>query len=117
MASRVSIGTVAGAADVTGRSTGCLSLKSNIGLLSWPSVSNGCQSVRSAFICDCLSSSESDQGVALCWLTLLASDSLLRAYVSLAVIDIHQCNDRIGWLLLALAAHKFQAWSQRYLGH
>ena len=115
MASKASIGMAAGAAGVTGRSVGCPSLKSDTELLSWLSVSDGCQSVRPASICGCLSSSESDQGVALCWLSLLASDRRLRAYLSFVVVDIRQCNDRAGWLLLALAAHEFQALSQRYL--
>ena len=115
MASRASIGIAAGAAGITGRSVGCPSLKSDTGLLSWLSVSVGCPTVRPASICGCLSSSESDQGIALCWLSQLASDRRLRAYLSFVVIDTRQCNDKAGWLLLALAAHEFRAWSQRYL--
>ena len=113
MASKASIGMAAGAATgaagVTGRSVGCPSLKSDTDLLSWLSVSDSRPTVLPASICGCLSLSESDQGVALCWLSLLASDSRLQAYLSFVVVDIRQCNDRTGWLLLALAAHEFQA--------
>ena len=112
MTSRAYIG---GAAGVTGRSVGCPSLKSDTGLLSWLSVSYGCLSVHTASICDCLSSSESDQGVALCWLSLLVFNRRLRACLSFVVVNIRKCNDRAGWVLLDLAAHEFQAWSQRYL--
>ena len=94
---------------VTGGFTGCPMLKSDAGLLSWLSV------VCPSLIGGRLSSlSESDQGVALCWLNLLAANCFLQAYLFLVVVNIRQYNDRVGWLLLALAAHECQAYSQRY---
>ena len=76
---------------------------------SWLSESDNCLSAcpPSSIGGPSSSPSESDQGVALCWLILFAADRFLRAYLSLVVVDIRQYNDRAGWLLLAL--------SQRYL--
>ena len=117
IASKASIGITAGAAGVaTGGSTGCPTLEANAGLLPWLSESDSCLSVCPPSSIDgSLSSSKSDQGVALCWLSLLAADRFLRAYLSLFVVDIRQYNDKAGWLLLALAAHEFQVWSEKYL--
>ena len=53
--------------------------------------------------------SVSDQAVALCWLSLLASERLLWVYRSFVVADIRQYDDRAGWLLLAFAAHEFRS--------
>ena len=105
------------AAGITGHSTVCPSLESDTGPLTWLFVSDGHLSIGSSSIYNCQSSSESDQAVALCWLSLLASERLLCAYHILVVADIRQCNDRVGWLLLAVAAHEFEAWSQKYLHH
>ena len=92
----------AGAAGVTGRSSGWssnrLSLVTDTGPLAWLSASDGCLSSWSSLIC---SSSVSDQAVARCWLILVASERLRRAYRSLVVADMRQYNDRAGWLLLA----------------
>ena len=116
IASKASIGITAGAAGVaTGGSTGCPTLEANAGLLPWLSESDSCLSVCPPSSIDGRLPSESDQGVALCWLSLLAADSFLRASLSLVVVDIRQYNDRAGWLLLALAAHECQVWSQKYL--
>ena len=118
IASRASIGITDGAAGVvTAGSTGCPALETDGGpLSSWLSELNSCLSVCPlSSIGGRSSSSESDQGVALCWLILLAADRFLRAYLFLVVVDIRQYNDRAGWLLLALAAHERQVWSQKRL--
>ena len=116
IASRASIGITAGAAGVvTAGFTGCPALETDAGPpSSWLSESDNCLSAcpPSSIGGPSSSPSESDQGVALCWLILFAADRFLRAYLSLVVVDIRQYNDRAGWLLLALAAHERQVCSQ-----
>ena len=110
--------TAGGTGVVTAGSTGCPALETDAEpLSSWLSELDSCLSVcPPSSIGGCSSSPpESDQGVALCWLILLAADRFLRAYLSLVVVDICQYNDRADWLLLALAAHECQVWSQKRL--